>query len=218
MTALSRLARASSSAERPRVVTTTADCLLQRVPPKKMVAAESFSAAPGNVVKLDELARWLEANGFLRASTVRETGEYAQRGGLIDLYPPGLPAPIRLDFFGDTLESIRSFDPETQRATGQLRALDLTPMSELRLTSDTMRRFRQNYAARFGGQTRGDALYEAVSEGRRHHGMEHWLPLFYERMDTLFDYLGRRAADARLSCGGCGERTPEADRRLLRRA
>jgi transcription-repair coupling factor (superfamily II helicase) len=190
MTALSRLARASSSAERPRVVTTTADCLLQRVPPKKMIAAESFSAAPGNVVKLDELALWLEANGFLRASTVRETGEYAQRGGLIDLFPPGLPAPIRLDFFGDTLESIRSFDPETQRATGQLRALDLTPMSELRLTSDAMRRFRQNYAARFGGQTRGDALYEAVSEGRRHHGMEHWLPLFYERMDTLFDYLG----------------------------
>lgn len=190
MTALSRLARASSSAERPRIVTTTADCLLQRVPPKKMIAAESFSAAPGNVVKLDELALWLEANGFLRASTVHETGEYAQRGGLIDLFPPGMPAPIRLDFFGDTLESIRSFDPETQRATGQLRALDLTPMSELRLTSDTMRRFRQNYAARFGGQTRGDALYEAVSEGRRHHGMEHWLPLFYERMDTLFDYLG----------------------------
>ncbi len=190
MTALSRLARASSSAERPRVVTTTADCLLQRVPPKKMVSAESFSAAPGNVVKLDELALWLAANGFLRASTVRETGEYAQRGGLIDLFPPGLTAPIRLDFFGDTLESIRAFDPETQRATGQLRALDLTPMSELRLTSDTMRRFRQNYAARFGGQTRGDALYEAVSEGRRHHGMEHWLPLFYERMDTLFDYLG----------------------------
>ncbi|RTL84622.1 MAG: transcription-repair coupling factor [Hyphomicrobiales bacterium] len=190
MTALSRLARASSSAERPRILTTTADCLLQRVPPKKTVAAESFSAAPGNVVKLDELAHWLEANGFLRASTVRETGEYAQRGGLIDLFPPGLPAPIRLDFFGDTLESIRSFDPETQRATGQLRALDLTPMSELRLTSDSMRRFRQNYAARFGGQTRGDALYEAVSEGRRYHGMEHWLPLFYERMDTLFDYLG----------------------------
>jgi len=190
MTALSRLARTASSAERPRVVTTTVDCLLQRVPPRKQVAAESFSAAPGNVVKLDELSRWLEANGFLRASTVRETGEYAQRGGLIDLFPPGLPAPLRLDFFGDTLESIRSFDPETQRATGQMRALDLTPMSELRLTSDTMRRFRQAYATRFGGQTRGDALYEAVSEGRRHHGMEHWLPLFYERMDTLFDYLG----------------------------
>ncbi len=190
MTALSRLSRAKSSAERPRVVTATADCLLQRVPPLKMVAAESFAAAPGNVVKLDELAQWLESNGYLRASTVRETGEYAQRGGIVDLYPPGLPAPIRLDFFGDTLESIRTFDPDTQRATGQLRALDLTPMSEVRLTSDAMRRFRQSYAARFGGQTRGDALYEAVSEGRRHHGMEHWLPLFYERLDTLFDYLG----------------------------
>ena len=190
MTALSRLTRAKSSFERPRVVTTTVDCLLQRVPPQRMVAAESFAAAPGNVVKLDELALWLESNGYLRASTVRETGEYAQRGGIVDLYPPGLPAPIRLDFFGETLESIRSFDPDTQRATGQLRSLDLTPMSELRLTSETMRRFRQSYAARFGGQTRGDALYEAVSEGRRFHGMEHWLPLFYERMDTLFDYLG----------------------------
>ncbi len=190
MTALSRLSRAKSSQERPRVVTTTVDCLLQRVPPLSQVAATSFSAAPGNVVKLDELSLWLESNGYLRASTVRETGDYAQRGGIIDLYPAGLAAPIRLDFFGDTLESIRPFDPDTQRATGQLRALDLTPMSELRLTTDSMRRFRQNYAARFGGQTRGDALYEAISEGRRHHGMEHWLPLFYERMDTLFNYLG----------------------------
>ncbi len=190
MTALSRLTRAKSSAEKPRIVTTTIDCLLQRTPPYKMVAAESFSAAPGNIVKLDALTLWLEANGYLRASVVRETGEYAQRGGLIDLFAPGLPTPIRLDFFGDTLESIRSFDPETQRAIGQLRTLDLTPMSELRLTSDSMRRFRQAYAGHFGGQTRGDALYEAISEGRRFHGMEHWLPLFYERMDTLFDYLG----------------------------
>jgi len=189
MTALSRLSRAKSSAERPRVVTLTADCLLQRAPPRSVIAADTFSAAPGNVVDLDALARWLEGNGFLRSSTVRETGEYAQRGGILDLYAPGMPAPIRLDFFGDTLESIRAFDPETQRTTGQLRALDLVPMSELRLTSDSMRCFRQAYTTRFGGQTRGDALYEAVSEGRRHQGVEHWLPLFYDRMDTLFDYL-----------------------------
>ena len=183
-----------------------------------MVAAESFAAAPGNVVKLDELALWLESNGYLRASTVRETGEYAQRGGIVDLYPPGLPAPIRLDFFGDTLESIRAFDPDTQRATGQLRALDLTPMSELRLTSETMRRFRQSYAARFGGQTRGDALYEAVSEGRRIHGMEHWLPLFYERMDTLFDYLGDAPLLLDPLVDDAATERVEADRRLLRRA
>ncbi len=190
MTALSRLSRAKSSAERPRVITTTIDCLLQRVPPMRLIAADTFSAAPGNVVHLDDLVRWLETNGFLRTSTVRETGEYAQRGGIIDLFAPGLPAPIRLDFFGDTLESIRAFDPETQRTTGQLRALDLVPMSELRLVSETMRRFRQAYTQRFGGETRGDALYEAISEGRRHPGAEHWLPLFYEKLDTLLDYFG----------------------------
>ncbi|HEY8066770.1 MAG TPA: transcription-repair coupling factor [Methylosinus sp.] len=190
MTALARLARSKSSAERPRVLVTTVDCLLQRVPPLESVAADTFSAAPGNVVRLDELALWLETNGFLRSSTVRETGEYAQRGGIVDLYAPGMPGPIRLDFFGDTLESIRSFDPESQRTIGQLRSLDLVPMSELRLTSDTMRRFRQAYTTRFGGQTRGDALYEAISEGRRHQGAEHWLPLFYARMGSVFDYVG----------------------------
>ena len=97
--------------------------------------------------------------------------------------------PLRLDFFGDTLESIRSFDPESQRTIAQVRGLDLVPMSEVTLTSETMARFRQNYVQQFGGQTRGDALYEAISEGRRHAGMEHWLPLFHDGLSTLFDYL-----------------------------
>ena len=190
MTGFARLARSKSSRERPRVLALTVDCLLQRVPPKKKIAAETFSAAPGNAVEMDLLTAWLVANGFLRSSTVREPGEYAQRGGIVDLYTPSMPAPIRLDFFGNTLESIRSFDPETQRTTGQLRALDLVPMSELPLVTETMRRFRHGYTARFGGETRGDVLYETISEGRRHPGAEHWLPLFYERLDTLFDYIG----------------------------
>ena len=97
---------------------------------------------------------------------------------------------VRLDFFGDTLESIRAFDPETQLSVGQLRALDLAPVSEARLTTESIRRFRQAYAAEFGAPRRGDGLYEAVSEGRRAIGLEHWLPLFYERMDALFDYVG----------------------------
>ncbi len=191
MTAFARLARSKSSRERPRVIAVTVDCLLQRVPPRAKIAAETFSAAPGNLVEMDLLTGWLVSNGFMRSSTVREPGEYAQRGGIVDLYAPSMPAPIRLDFFGNTLKSIRSFDPETQRTTGQLRALDLVPMSELPLVSDTMRRFRQGYTARFGGETRGDSLYETISEGRRHPGAEHWLPLFYERLDTLFDYFGR---------------------------
>ncbi len=107
------------------------------------MASETFSAAPGNLVDTRELAAWLENNGFLRTSTVRETGEYAVRGGIVDLYAPGIPVPVRLDFFGDTLESIRSFDPETQRTVGQMRSLDLVPMSEAQLTTETIRRFRR---------------------------------------------------------------------------
>jgi transcription-repair coupling factor (superfamily II helicase) len=186
--ALARLARSRGTTGRPRVITTTVNALTQRVPPKDKVAKDSFSAAPGNVVDRGELIGWLETNGFTRASSVRDTGEYAVRGGILDLFPPGSPQPVRLDFFGDALESIRAFDPETQRTTGQMRALDLVPMSEVQLTSETIRRFRLGYVAEFGAQTRGDALYEAVSEGRRYQGLEHWLPLFYEKLVTLFDF------------------------------
>ncbi|MFL5222849.1 MAG: DEAD/DEAH box helicase, partial [Microvirga sp.] len=153
------------------------------------MAKESFSAAPGNMVATDALVAWLEINGFLRTGTVRDTGEYAVRGGIIDLYPPGLPNPIRLDFFGDTLESIRSFDPETQRTSGQLRKLALVAVTEFQVTPETIARFRKEYLAHFGAARRDDLLYEAVSEGRRHPGMEHWLPLFHERLETLFDYV-----------------------------
>jgi transcription-repair coupling factor (superfamily II helicase) len=189
-TVLSRLALSRTSLERPRILSTSINAVLQRVPPRQQVAQESFSAAPGNAVDMETLVQWLEANGFARASTVRDTGDYAVRGGILDLFPPGMTQPVRLDFFGDTLESIRTFDPETQRTSGQMKSLDLVPMSEVQIKTDTMRRFRQAYVARFGAQTRGDALYEAISEGRRHAGFEHWLPLFYDKLDTLFDYVG----------------------------
>ncbi|WP_245454148.1 transcription-repair coupling factor [Aquabacter cavernae] len=187
MTTLARLARVKGGAA--SILLTTVNATVQRVPAKALVAAQSLSAAPGNAIALDGVVEWAERNGYLRTPTVRDTGEYAVRGGLIDLFPPGLPQPIRLDFFGDTLESIRSFDPETQRTSGQMRALDLVPMAEFQLTSDTMRKFRMAYLAEFGANTKGDTLYEAVSEGRRHPGMEHWLPLFHEGLDTLFDYI-----------------------------
>src|SRR5262249_16667862 len=145
------------------------------------------------------IVRWLELNGFIRASTVREAGEYAVRGGIIDLFPPPPPYPpplagegregVRLDFFGDTLESIRTFDPETQRSADQLRALNLVPVAEFQLTTETIRRFRTGYVQAFGATTPDDLLYEAVSEGRRYPGMEHWLPLFHDGLDTLFDYV-----------------------------
>ena len=191
MTVLARLARTKGAVERPRILVGSVSALTQRVPPLKFIASAAFSAAPGNSVRMDDLARWLEGNGYARASTVRDVGDYASRGGILDLYPPGAAAPIRLDFFGDTLESIRAFDPETQRSTGQLRSLDLVPMSEARLTTESIRRFRQLYAQEFGAPSRDDDLYAAVSEGRRAIGLEHWLPLLYESLDTLFDYIGK---------------------------
>ncbi|MFG1286520.1 transcription-repair coupling factor [Xanthobacter versatilis] len=187
MATLAKLARIKGG--NASVLLTTVNATVQRVPAKGLVAAQSLVAAPGNTIDLEGVTQWAEQNGFLRTSTVRDTGEYAVRGGLIDLFPPGLDAPIRLDFFGDTLETIRAFDPETQRTTGQVRSLELVPMAEFQLTTETMRRFRMAYVAEFGAARKGDTLYEAVSEGRRHAGMEHWLPLFHERMDTLFDYL-----------------------------
>jgi transcription-repair coupling factor (superfamily II helicase) len=188
MTALARLARVKGR-EHPAVLLTTVNAILQRVPACAIVGKQSLSAAPGNMLPMGGITQWLELNGFNRASTVREAGDYAVRGGILDLFAPGMSEPVRLDFFGDTLETIRSFDPETQRTTAELRALDLVPMAEFQLTSDTIRLFRTGYVAAFGAAAPDDVLYEAVSEGRRHAGMEHWLPLFHQRLETLFDYL-----------------------------
>jgi transcription-repair coupling factor (superfamily II helicase) len=188
MTTLARLARLKGR-EGGSILLTTVNAVLQRVPQKALLATQTLSAAPGNMLAMDGIVKWLELNGFLRASTVREPGDYAVRGGILDLFAPGMHEPVRLDFFGDTLESIRSFDPETQRTTDQLRGLDLVPVAEFQLTSDTIRRFRQGYVKEFGATRSDDLLYQAVSEGRRFPGMEHWLPLFHTGLDTLFDYV-----------------------------
>jgi transcription-repair coupling factor (superfamily II helicase) len=186
MTALSRLARVQAR-EKPAVLLTTVNAALQRVPARGLIARQALSAAPGNTLGMDGVIKWLELNGFNRSSTVREPGEYAVRGGILDLFPPGMDMPVRLDFFGDTLETIRTFDPETQRSDMDMRGLDLVPVAEFQLTTDTMRKFRTGYVAAFGAAAPDDLLYEAVSEGRKHPGMEHWLPLFHDMMDTLFD-------------------------------
>ncbi|MDB5632631.1 MAG: transcription-repair coupling factor, partial [Tardiphaga sp.] len=188
LTTLARLSRLKGS-EKPLIVLTTVNAIVQRVPAREVVAAQALSVAPGHVVPMDSIVAWLEHNGYNRSGTVREPGEYAVRGGILDLFPAGLDQPVRFDFFGDSLESIRTFDPETQRTHLDMRALDLVPISEFQLVTETIKRFRMGYVATFGAPERDDQLYEAVSEGRRHPGMEHWLPLFQERMDTLFDYL-----------------------------
>ncbi|MGC4390187.1 MULTISPECIES: transcription-repair coupling factor [unclassified Agrobacterium] len=173
----------------PAIVLVTVNAMLQKMAPRDIIESLGFSAKPGNQIRMDDIAARLERNGFDRVATVREVGEFAVRGGILDVFVPGTEEPVRLDFFGDTLESIRTFDPASQRTIGQARSLDLNPMSEVTLTPDTISRFRKNYLSLFGAATRDDALYQAVSEGRRYAGMEHWLPLFYEKLETAFDYL-----------------------------
>lgn len=189
VTTLAKLSRLVGS-DKPLIVLTTINAIVQRVPTRDVIAAQALSVAPSHRVPMNSITAWLEHNGYNRVSTVRESGEYAVRGGILDLFPAGLDQPVRFDYFGDTLESIRTFDAETQRTLLDMRGLDLVPVSEFQLVTETIRRFRMGYVAAFGAPERGDLLYEAVSEGRRHPGMEHWLPLFHEKMDTLFDYLG----------------------------
>ncbi len=182
------LARLAGGAA-PGLILTTVNALLQRVPPRSALGQSSYAAKIGDRIDLDGLQAFLASNGYTRAQTVREPGEYAVRGGIVDLFPPSSEEPVRLDLFGDELEALRSFDPISQRTTGKEQSIVLTPMSELLLDDDSRARFRSGYRALFGAVTGDDPLYEAVTAGRRHVGMEHWLPLFHPTMETLFDYL-----------------------------
>ncbi len=223
MAVLTRLVRGESDKTQALLVT-TAPALMQRVPPRATVALAGYSAAVGNTVDIADLERYFAVNGYQRASTVSERGEFAVRGGVIDVFPPGAAEPVRLDLFGDTLESIRGFDRETQRSTRQLKAVDLLPVSETLLDAGAIARFRAGYLASFGAPG-DDPLFAAVSEGARRAGMEHWLPLFYDGLETLFDYLpsgalvgldhlAREARDERLAMiGDAYEARDQAERK-----
>jgi len=186
MAALSLLSEARRPG--PLIVVTTVNAAIQRTPPRSMIASSAFAAAPGQCVSIEKLSAYLAANGYSRASTVREAGEFAVRGGLIDIFPPGADEPIRLDFFGDTLESVRAFDAVSQRTTRQLPGLRLAAATEVLLTEETIARFRAGFRATFGAPG-DDPIYEAVSASRKQAGMEHWLPLFYEETATFFDFV-----------------------------
>ena len=188
---LATLAALAQGPEKPAVIVTTVNALLQRVPPKDVIAKASFAAKNGAEVDREALVGFLSGNGYVRAGTVREPGDFALRGGIVDLWPPGEEQPLRLDFFGSTLDAIRRFDAETQLSDKTaVSEIVLLPASEAPLNTQAISRFRSGYVASFGAAG-DDPLYESVSAGRKTQGMEHWLPLFYERLDTLFDYLPR---------------------------
>ena len=187
ITALSRLALGSRT--EPVVVLTTVNAVLQRVPPKAFIRNAMKSVAPGQRVDLNRFVQRLTLAGYTRTGTVMEQGEFAVRGGILDLFPPGRQNPVRLDFFGDTLESVKTFDAETQRTVKALRKLILMPVSEVAFGEAATALFRSRYVELFGGATGDDPLYEAVSAGRSYAGQEHWLPFFHDHLETLLDYM-----------------------------
>ena len=188
MDTLSRLVRDKPSA--PRLILTTINAVLQRTPPQSLARTSVFEAQKGDQINEYALLKYLETNGYHRTDQVSEPGEYAKRGGLIDIYPAGMENPIRLDLFGDELDEIRSFDALSQRTIDKIDAFRLEAANEFELNDDSIRRFRKGYHEAFGAVTDDDQVYEAISTGRRPIGVEHWLPLFHEKMETLFDYLG----------------------------
>ena len=183
--ALARLAEGV----RPRLILTTVNGFLQRLPPVAFFSGGGLRLTPGQAISVDEVQSFLANNGFHRADTVREAGEYAVRGGIIDVYPSALGDPVRIDFFGDEIDSMRHFDAMSQRTTGPAERLDFQPVAEFRLDPDTVQRFRSGYRARFGADLQDDPLYTAVSAGQRHAGMDHWLPLYHPSMALLTDYV-----------------------------
>lgn len=206
MSTLASLAKLKEN-NAPYILITSINAVLQKLPARDVIKKQSFSARVGDSVDMDSLLLFLSENGFIRSSLVMEQGDFAIRGSIVDLYPPGEAQPFRLDFFGEILETIRVFEPENQRSQDRRDEINLYQASEIRLDDDTVTRFRQGYVKQFGPATSRDQLYESISDKRRHQGMEHWLPLFHKTLESIFehcgnmkvtmDHLAQNAADVR---------------------
>jgi transcription-repair coupling factor (superfamily II helicase) len=171
------------------VLLTTLNAATQRVPARGLLKEASFTARVNSRIDEAALKQYLVRMGFTQSPTVVEAGDYAVRGGIIDIFPPGEAGPVRLDLFGDVLDSARRFDPASQRTTEKLDVVELAPVSEVILDEAAITRFRQNYRIEFGAAGTDDPLYEAISAGRKHAGAEHWLGFFHDHLETLFDYI-----------------------------
>ncbi|MBL6773500.1 MAG: transcription-repair coupling factor [Alphaproteobacteria bacterium] len=185
---LARLLRKPKGGAR-RIVVTSINAFMQRVPHPDFIRALSLSLRPGQEIGFEAVQARLVDLGFERVSTVTEPGEFAPRGGILDFFPAGRSTPVRLDFFGDEIESVKSFDPLTQRSDEAIKGVVLGPVHEFVLSEDSVERFRTEYRDTFGRLKGEDPLYESVSAGRLHAGLDHWLPLFHEQMALLPDYL-----------------------------
>jgi transcription-repair coupling factor (superfamily II helicase) len=188
---LSALHRLQTPPKSPQLLVTTINAVLQRVLTPFRIRESVRLLKPGMEIGRESLIGLLQRQGYSRTDTVADAGEYAVRGSIFDIFPSGLEQGLRLDFFGDELETLRLFDPNTQRSTGTIDEHLLLPASEALIDDASVKRFRTRYRELFGANATGDPLYQAITDGRRLAGMEHWLPLFEDKLVTLFDHLGK---------------------------
>lgn len=186
---LSCLADLISAPDAQRIVLTTINAWVQRVPPPSHFADASLRLEVGGILTPMDISQFATRQSYRRADTVREAGEYAIRGSIVDIFPPGADDPVRIDFFDTEIETIKTFDAETQRSTDKINAVTLHPVSEFVLDEDTIAVFRSRYREHFGSDAMRDPLYLSVSEGRHHPGMEQMLPLFHKLLVPLSSYL-----------------------------
>ena len=171
------------------IVITTINNLLQRLPVKEFIGHLTCTLQQKQQINIQEFLNQLHDWGFMRLETVTQPGEYAVRGSIIDFFPPGQLNPVRLDLDDIIIDHIRIFDPITQRTIAEIKDITLKPAGEIFLNSGSIENFRTTYRQIFQVTGNNDPLYEAISNKRPYAGMEHWLPLFYSTMATIFDYL-----------------------------
>ena len=186
---IAALSRLQAEPGKKRIVLTTVNAALQKVTPRSALVGAGMRLAVGDSIAPADLAAFLDADGYNRTGTVMEPGEFSLRGGIIDVFPAGEAAPVRLDLFGDTIESIKWFDPETQRSGEAVPKLEFHPASEVAFDGASVARFRTAWRELFGPKAVEDPLYHSVSEAHRHPGIEHYAPLFSPEMETIFDYV-----------------------------
>ncbi len=174
----------------PQVLFVAAPTLLERLPPRGQLRQwMGFSCRVGQKLDPEELRGRLEESAYVRVPLVNEPGEYAVRGALTDLYPSGTAAPVRIEFFDLEVESIRLFNPASQRSTQKLDSFKLLPARELPLDSGSVDAFRERFRQRFPDNPARAEVYRKLGEGMAPQGAENYLPLFFEQTETLWDYL-----------------------------
>jgi len=171
------------------ILLSTVPALMQRLPPSEYFFGHSFFLKTGQIVDPEDLRKRLQAAGYLAVSQVLCQGEYAIRGGVIDIFPMGSSYPFRLDLFGDQLETIRLFDPESQRSSDTRNSIELLPGREYPTDNEAINRFRGNFRRQFEGDPQKHLVYREISKGNLPTGLDFFWPLFYGETDTLFEHL-----------------------------